>query len=163
MPFDGFETGDLSLLPWTAGSGTDGFAVLSAAAAARSGSHGLASQNEGRASTTAWIELPLTVMEDGEVCFWYVGESEGCCDHFRFLVDGVEQISDSGTVPWTLACSPVTAGSRTFRWEYSKDFSVDSGADRFAIDDVLLPMTAEACDDGNVDDGDGCSSTCLVE
>jgi fibro-slime domain-containing protein len=30
-------------------------------------------------------------------------------------------------------------------------------------DGVILPGTSEACDDGNVNDGDGCSSTCQVE
>ena len=30
-------------------------------------------------------------------------------------------------------------------------------------DAVILPGTSEACDDGNTNDGDGCSSTCQVE
>ena len=101
---------------------------------------------------------------DGEVCFWYRGESESCCDHFYFRIDGTSEMSASGTVStWTRQCSPVTAGSQTVRWEYDKDYSVDTGADRFTIDDVTFPMTLEECDDGGTAAGDGCNSNCLNE
>jgi len=40
---------------------------------------------------------------------------------------------------------------------------VNSGLDRFAIDDVRFPMVLEACDDGNTDAGDGCNTNCFTE
>ena len=162
-PFEGFETGDLTQLPWTSGSGGLGFAPSDTAVAAHGGSFGLVSQNAGDHSSTAWAVLNLGIAEDGEVCFWFSGESESGYDFFRFLIDGIEQIEESGTVSWREVCYAVSAGDRTFRWEYEKDSSLNSGRDRFAVDDVRFPPIVEACDDGNTDPGDGCGSNCLVE
>ena len=109
------------------------------------------------------LQAALTVVIDGEICFWYAGESESGFDYFRFSIDGADLLSTSGTTSWTEACYPVTAGARTFRWQYSKDSSVSTGRDRYAIDDVRFPLIAEACDDGNVLSGDGCSMHCFAE
>ena len=71
----------------------------------------------------------------------------------------------SGThAAWTEACFDVpTPGPHSFRWEYTKDGSVDTGNDAWSIDDVRFPPVAETCDDGNTVAGDGCSSTCRIE
>ncbi len=37
----------------------------------------------------------------------------------------------------------VTAGVRTFRWNYSKDYSISKGKDRAWIDDILFPISYE--------------------
>ncbi|MDI7269018.1 MAG: hypothetical protein QME96_13600, partial [Myxococcota bacterium] len=162
-PSDGFETGNLSQLPWAPGAGTSGFEVLLAPAEAQSGRHLLRSRNSGRSGSTAFVELRLDLREAGQVCFRYRGESESCCDYFRFRVDGAERLSAAGFVSWTEACHPVAAGARTLRWEYSKDLTVNTGIDAFSIDDVRLPAVQEACDDGNAVPGDGCDSNCRVE
>jgi cysteine-rich repeat protein len=162
-PSDGFETENLTQLPWSAGAGTNGWAVLRDAAAAHTGRDGLVSGNGGLASTTSWVEIPLTTVADGNVCFWYAGESESCCDHLYFRIDGTTQLTAQGAVAWTEACYAVTAGAHTFRWEYSKDSSVNTGLDRFAIDDVRFPPVLETCDDGNATAGDGCNTNCRVE
>ena len=121
------------------------------------------SQNAGDNSSTAWASVTITIAEDGEVCFWFGGESESGWDFFRFLIDGAEQVEESGDVSWREVCYAVSAGERTFRWEYEKDGSLDVGRDRFAVDDVRLPPILEACDDGDTDPGDGCNSNCLLE
>jgi cysteine-rich repeat protein len=163
-PSDGFETGDLTQLPWSAGAGTNGWAVVSAPAAAHGGLDGLVSQNNGRASSTGWVELALTTVAAGRVCFWYRGVSESGYDYFNFLLDGTRLVHTSGTVAWTEACFDVpAAGAHTFRWEYTKDGSADTGADAFSIDDVRFPPVLETCDDGNTAAGDGCNTNCRTE
>jgi hypothetical protein len=47
----------------------------------------------------------------------------------------------SGSPGWSPIQFPISSGSHTFRWEYSKDGSVSSGSDACYIDDVLLPST----------------------
>ena len=164
-PGDGLETGDLTQLPWSAGAGTSGWAVVRAPAAAHAGLYGLVSQNAGRASSTGWVELPLTTVAAGSVCFWYRGESESGYDYFNFVLDGVQVSHISGShTAWAEACFDVpTPGPHSFRWEYTKDGSVDTGNDAWSIDDVRFPPVAETCDDGNTVAGDGCSSTCRIE
>jgi cysteine-rich repeat protein len=156
-PFEGFESGDFTAFPWTAAS----FGVLTAAAARHSGTHGAVSQNTAHGSTGS-LQMTTTTGA-GRLCFWYTGESESCCDRFRFLVDGVERLNAGGTVAWTEACYDVTAGSHVLRWQYSKDGSVSTGIDRFALDDIRFPVVSETCDDGNTENGDGCSSACQTE
>jgi cysteine-rich repeat protein len=161
---DDFESGDLTRLPWTAGSGTAGWAPLREPATAHGGQWVLVDQNSGLHSTTSWAELAHTAAGDGRVCFWYRGSSEASYDYFRFRVDGAEQLSRSGTyTAWTDFCFDVAAGLHTYRWEYTKDGSVNSGEDRYMIDDLRLPPSIEACDDGNTAAGDGCDPFCRRE
>ncbi len=46
----------------------------------------------------------------------------------------------SGEQDWTQVSFPVTAGRRTFRWEYSKDGSASIGDDTAWIDDIIFPV-----------------------
>jgi hypothetical protein len=58
----------------------------------------------------------------------------------------------SGEVPWTVASFPVGSGSHTFKWEYSKDGSVNSGSDKVWIDDIkILNYSDLATIEGNTD------------
>ncbi|NMC71186.1 MAG: hypothetical protein GYA57_14125 [Myxococcales bacterium] len=161
---DGFESGGLARLPWSVGSGTNGWSVLDLPATAHGGRDVLASGNAGLHSTTSYAELSLTAGTGGQICFWYRGSSESSYDYFRFRVDGAEQLSRSGSyTTWTNFCYAVAAGAHTYRWEYSKDGSVNSGEDRYMIDDLQLPPSLEACDDGNTTPGDGCDEFCRLE
>ena len=47
----------------------------------------------------------------------------------------------SGSVAWTEFVQPVTVGQHTFKWEYHKDGSVNSGDDCAKIDDIKFPPT----------------------
>ena len=87
--------------------------------------------------------MTLAIVADGEVCFWYAGESEGGYDGLRFFIDSVEQFNISGDVPWTQACHPVLSGSRTFRWEYEKDGTVSTGAEASSV--AALSVATSAC------------------
>jgi cysteine-rich repeat protein len=157
---DDFETGDLGRLPWSPGAPW-GFDVTGDHV--HRGARALGSANGGRHGTTASIGLHAET--DGRICFWYAGESEGCCDHFRFLVDGAVQLEAQGDrTAWTEFCTDVAAGAHDLAWEYTKDGSINTGWDAFYFDDLnLVRSYVEQCDDGNARAGDGCSPTCRDE
>lgn len=94
----------------------------------------LDSQNSG-------IEVSKTVAAAGNVTFSRMVSSETNFDFLKFYIDGVLQTgaSWSGAVPWAAVSYPVTAGSHTFKWVYSKDISVAVGSDAAWIDNVVLP------------------------
>ncbi|MES2862686.1 MAG: hypothetical protein V4666_01070 [Bacteroidota bacterium] len=76
--------------------------------------------------------------------FFYNVSSETGYDYLRFYIDGIQQNQWSGTVGWTQQTYILAAGSRTLRWEYSKDTSASSGSDAAYIDDIIITSTAPA-------------------
>ncbi len=131
---EGFESGDFSQLPWKTG----GQAPWTVTSAARTGSYGAQAGKIGHSQAT-WLEVTMTVPQDGELMFWYRVSSESGCDILRFSVDGKVLGEWSGEVAWTKASFPVAAGPRTFRWEYAKDGSVATGSDTAWLDDIVFP------------------------
>ena len=72
--------------------------------------------------------------------------SERNYDWLRFYVDGVQQERWSGVVAWTTADIALSLSGGTayeFKWAYTKDVSVDSGADAAWVDDISLTFTPE--------------------
>ncbi|PKN72904.1 MAG: hypothetical protein CVU50_05090 [Candidatus Cloacimonetes bacterium HGW-Cloacimonetes-3] len=133
--FDGFETnnftsynwGNSSASPWTIQS-TE---LVSGSYAAKSG----AISNNSSTSIT----LTQAGLLAGYVSFYQKVSSEAFCDYLRFYIDDVQQGEWSGAGSWALQSYPVTAGTHTFRWTYSKDFITVSGSDCAWIDEVYLP------------------------
>ncbi len=78
----------------------------------------------------------------GTIAFARRVSSEANYDFLRFYVDGVLQGSWSGEVAWSLISFPLTAGTHTLLWQYSKDAAVVSGSDAAWIDAVSLPAQA---------------------
>ncbi len=68
--------------------------------------------------------------------------SEPNYDYLRFYIDSDMQDEWSGSVSWTAASYPVTAGTHTFKWEYSKDISVSTGSDLAGVDYIIFPPFA---------------------
>ncbi len=96
-------------------------------------------------SQTSFLSLTYDVYSAEDISFWYRVSSESGYDFLRFYIDNNEIGEWSGTVPWTLATYPVTAGNHTFKWEYSKDGSVVSGEDAVFVDYIVFPpMEIEA-------------------
>ena len=75
----------------------------------------------------------------GTVDFWYKVSSEESYDVFRFYIDNVEQLSNSGAVDWTTASIPVAAGTHVFKFLYQKDATLGLGSDAAWIDSIVLP------------------------
>ena len=78
---------------------------------------------------------------DGSGSFDYRVSSELNFDTLKFLVDGVQRQQWSGDVPWANFTLPLTAGTHTLEWRYSKDASGSSGLDAAFIDNVNLPLS----------------------
>ena len=92
------------------------------------------------------------------ISFYYKVSSEANWDKLHFYIDDQEKGAWSGNIGWTKAVYPVTAGSHTYRWIYTKDQSQTGGSDCAWIDYVSLPadrvMAGTAGNDVTVCDGD---------
>jgi internalin A len=75
----------------------------------------------------------------GRISFWRKVSSEPKFDVYRFSIDGKVQEVVSGEQGWQEISFPVSAGSHTFTWEYTKDSGSSRGADTVYIDDVSIP------------------------
>ena len=105
------------------------------------GGYGATSSNIGDGQSTA-LEVALEFTADGELSFWFQGDSESNYDFLRFKIDGVEMASWSGSYPWTQHVLQVPSGPHILRWEYTKDGSVSTGADAYNIDLIESTNTA---------------------
>ena len=101
------------------------------------------SMNNGLHGTDYSMTLTLDVAAAGVMTFMYYVSSESNYDKFFFYYDGVSQNSSgwSGNIPWTQYSLNVTPGNHTFKFEYHKDSSVNSGDDCVKIDDIVFPPT----------------------
>ena len=85
------------------------------------------------------LSTTFEVVAPGEISFWYKVSSESGWDFLRFSVDGTELGAWDGSIGWTEAVFPVSAGTRTFTWSYTKDGSISSGSDCGWIDHIVFP------------------------
>jgi uncharacterized protein YjdB len=93
---------------------------------------------------TSTASITENIPVDGFVTFYYKVESEANYDFLTFSIDGVQQGAWSGAVAWTQASYPITAGSHTLTWTYSKDGSWFVGLDTAWVSQVTLPVAASA-------------------
>ena len=95
----------------------------------------------GSISNNSHTELTLIheAGSDDEISFYYKVSSEQNYDKMHFYIDGVEKGTWSGSSNWTQASYPVSAGSHTYKWSYTKDTSVSNGSDCCWIDYISLP------------------------
>jgi hypothetical protein len=136
---DDFESGDLRHLNWTTNGAAVGAkpwfvqtnVVFVGQFAARSG---IITHNQ-----TSSLLLTGNYFA-GNGSFDYRVSSELNFDTLKFLVDGVLQQQWSGDVPWANYLFPLTAGTHTLEWRYSKDASGTVGLDAAFLDNVNLPL-----------------------
>lgn len=89
-------------------------------------------------SQSSTLSLAVNYAIAGTVAFTHEEATEGNYDYLRFVIDGVEQQSWSGTNAAQMASYPVAAGNHTFEWRYTKDGSVSTAQDRVWIDSLVL-------------------------
>lgn len=135
-PFsDGFESGNLSGLGWTAG-GNAPWTVQNAVSAL--GGFSAKSGNIGHGQTSS---LVLTGnFRAGTGSFAYRVDSEPVWDRLNFFMDGMLLQAWSGNAPWANYAFPIQAGVHTLEWRYTKDQVNTVGADAAYIDNVLVPL-----------------------
>lgn len=130
---ENFESGSFgegwtfsSTYPWSiVAEGRDGYCAKST--------------NAGITSSDGWCQLTVNVVAAGDLTFWYKVSSEQSYDKLHFYMDNQEIQAWSGEVAWTLFTQPVTVGTHTFKWSYTKDYSVNSGSDCAWLDDIKFP------------------------
>ena len=93
-------------------------------------------------SQTSVLYITVDVSASDQISFYYMVSSEPNYDYLRFYIDSDMQDEWSGSVSWTAASYPVTAGTHTFKWEYSKDISVSTGSDLAGVDYIIFPPFA---------------------
>ena len=130
-----WESGGMTQYNWSTG-GNANWSVVSSGAY-----EGTYCAKSGTISHTqnTWLELEYDVSSADVISFMFKVSSESGYDYLRFLIDGNEQNSWSGTVGWDEATFDVSAGLHTFTWKYDKDYSVSSGSDCAWVDFIVLP------------------------
>lgn len=132
---DDFESGDLTRLAWTVSGEAPWFVANTNASG---GSYAARSGQVGHSQSTS---LTLSgKVSAGQVAFDLKVSSEAGWDVFEFFIDGVRQLRLSGDLDWTRYSYPVTEGTRTFEWRYTKDSQNNVGLDAAFIDNVNVPL-----------------------
>ena len=106
------------------------------------------STNNGISNSNYWAELTVDVAAEGDMKFKYKVSCEGSAsnpwDKLTYYMDGVEKQVWTGQMSeFAEYVQPVTTGTHTFKWAYSKDGSVNSGEDCAWIDDISFPIVNE--------------------
>ena len=86
----------------------------------------------------SWMKT--SVVGPGTISFVWQVSTEARCDVFRFYIDGVEVIADSGDNSamniWRTDDAIIPAGTHELKWEYSKDVSEAEGYDAVVVDQI---------------------------
>ncbi len=132
---DTFEAGVLGYFPFQA-AGTPAWTATETSAgagtwSARSGAIG--------AGARTTMEMTVSLPAGGTFSFKRRVSSESGGDFLHFSIDGAERERWSGEVAWGTSSYPVTAGTHTFTFGYTKDAGTASGSDCAWVDDVKVP------------------------
>ena len=135
---EGFETGDFSMYNWMFSGAANWYIVNDEV------NSGTYSARSGAISHNQQSDLILTteVLADGMVSFYRKVSSENDWDKLYFYIDNQEKGNWSGEAGWGMEAYPVTAGTHTFKWSYSKDYSQSNGSDCAWVDDIQFPPTS---------------------
>ncbi|MBO4645959.1 MAG: T9SS type A sorting domain-containing protein [Bacteroidales bacterium] len=145
--FTQFEWVNTSNYPWT---------IVNDPNEAHGGSYYAKSGNAGQSNSQSDLELSINSM-DGEISFYAKVASEPSYDFFYFYIDGTEQLSYSGgvqgtgsswnqtytdTCTWQRYSFPITAGTHTIKFSFTKDQSVNGGSDCAKVDNITWPSNS---------------------
>lgn len=130
-----FESGNFNQFPWTHAGNQPWIIALNEG---NTGNFGAKSGTITHSQSSQLI-LNYDVSTNDTISFYYKVSSESNYDFLRFYINNELKGQWSGTVNWSIAKYAVTAGPKTFKWEYMKDNTVSSGSDRAWIDDIVFP------------------------
>jgi hypothetical protein len=81
-------------------------------------------------STSSSMQTTVNLSVNGTVSFGYRTSTQLDCDKLYFYIDAVEKLGGvSGTKAWSTVSFPITAGTHTLKWTYTKNFYLTSGED----------------------------------
>jgi hypothetical protein len=90
---------------------------------------GLPAAQSGAVGNGQQASIQTTVVGPGTLSFWWKVSSETNCDLLTFHIDTSQLARISGEADWQQMVFPVSSGSHTLRWDYSKDLDGSSGMD----------------------------------
>ena len=139
--FEDFESGDFSSdFSWS----TPGWSVVDSES--QEGTHS-AKSNTINHSQSASMTIQMDDVTAGQISFWVKVSSEDGYDELTFYIDNAAQNDWSGEVDWQEVYFDVSNGNHTFKWEYSKDYSLSSGSDCAWVDYIVFPTATSEVGD----------------
>ncbi|MBQ7061484.1 MAG: Ig-like domain-containing protein, partial [Clostridia bacterium] len=98
------------------------------------------STNEGANSSSSRFSLTVDMNAGDTMSFDWKVSSESNYDFLKFYVGSTETQRLSGSIDWnTITYTAPSSGTYTFSWEYTKDYSVNSGSDCGWVDNIFVP------------------------
>ena len=128
------------------------------------GTYCMTSGNYNISNSESFIDVVVDFVTDGSVDFYSRISSESTSfDYGIFFIDDTQLLLEGGTSPnsWTAHHYDVTAGTHTFRWYYRKDGSVNSGEDRYFIDNISFTGIGVDAPSSIYPSGDTCTLMAL--
>ena len=135
-----FETGDFTAFPW---NNSASYPWTISTTSPYEGTYCMKSGGAGVASVSSTIEVSVEIPRDGLMSFACKVSSESNYDFGNFYLDGTQKVHVSGAGSWMEKEFPITEGVHNFKWEYTKDGSVNSNEDCFYVDYISFFHQAE--------------------
>ncbi len=137
--FEDFETNNFESFEWQFGGNANWFTTTGAYEGNYCARSGSISHNQ-----SSSLYLTVDVLSAGELSFYKKVSCENDpngtdYDYLAFFIDGDEQGRWDGEIAWGEESYTVTAGTHTFKWEYTKDGLVSNGSDCGWIDYIVFP------------------------
>ncbi|MBO4653984.1 MAG: T9SS type A sorting domain-containing protein [Bacteroidales bacterium] len=133
------------------------------------GTYAVRSANIGNNKTSS-LKLTMEVTQTDTISFYYYvsceqgrngwGGQYSWYDYLAFYINGEQQNAWDGEVDWTKASYPLSPGTYTFEWRYTKDNSQTDGEDLAMIDYISLPAAVKSSTAVEDVMGDGWSIRC---
>ena len=132
---DGFETGNLLVLPWS-GGGENPWTVQNQTAEA-----GQYAARSGLITDYQSSSLRLLIdTQAGAGSFDFRVSSEQVWDFLEFYLNGVRLQRWSGEIGWQNYQFAVPPGVNQLEWRYTKDANFSAGLDAAFVDNLYLPQ-----------------------
>ncbi|MDD5696006.1 MAG: C25 family cysteine peptidase, partial [Bacteroidales bacterium] len=132
-----FETADFSAFNWVLG----GDAEWQVQEGGYSGNYCARSGAITHLEETV-LMITIDVLANDSIKFYRKVSSESGYDFLKFYIDASMKAGWSGNTEWELVSFPVSQGTHTFRWIYTKDSYVSSGSDCGWVDLIEFPAMA---------------------
>ena len=100
------------------------------------------------ANVVSNMTVTVNIPADGIMSFFGKISCESNWDYGYFYIDGVQKGSYTGAGSWGEKKFDITAGDHTFRWQYTKDGSVNSNDDCFYVDYITFYKRPEPAQPG---------------
>ncbi|MCK4465900.1 MAG: T9SS type A sorting domain-containing protein [Bacteroidales bacterium] len=135
LVYENFETGGFKQYPWSVDT------IRPWEISQTFSYDGDFSARSGQISHNQFSMLSITVnvFSDDTVTFRKKVSSESGYDFLTFYIDSIETDYWSGEKGWTKESYPVSEGTHTLKWIYTKDSNVSKGYDRAWIDCIVFP------------------------